>query len=280
MDREQIEYLPLDRIHSERQVREHFDDESIRALAESLKSVGQLQPIRVRLDAGRLVIVDGERRYRAAKALGWTTLAAIIEQKQLDEVAVVQRQYISNCHREDLTPLEKARAMATLVERTGWKVGELALRLGVSPAAVTRHLALLNLPPELQSKVATGKIAASAAYDLSRIEDPAEQQRCADDLEAGQLTRDGLSDRVKARAVAKGTGSTQANPRVKPAGRTTAELGGGRSVTITGPVNTFDDLIDILDALLAKCRKNRGTGMEIDTFLRMLKDQAKAPQAV
>lgn len=274
MTTEQIQNLPLERISAERQIRTHFDEEAIQGLAASLKLVGQLQPIRVRGDSGGFVIVDGERRYRAAQLLGWTTLAVIIEDKQLDEAEVVQRQYISNCQREDLGPLEKARAMATLVERTGWKVGELASRLGISPGMVTRQLALLKLPVDIQNKVAVGKIPASAAYELSRVADDAERQRLAEELESGRLTRDALSGRMKAIVGAKSSAAVPA----KQAGRVTAHLGAGRSVTVAGSVSGLEGLIEILEDLLAKCRRHRTTGVELGTFLRLLKDQTKSGQ--
>src|SRR4051794_38916321 len=99
------EDITLLAIRTARQVRESFD--GIDGLADTLSEVGQLHPIRVRKEGDYYLIVDGERRYRAAKQLGWKTISCIVEQKDLSAGEVTQRQLIANCQREDLKPLEK-----------------------------------------------------------------------------------------------------------------------------------------------------------------------------
>ena len=121
---EQIQYIPLDKIEVDPQVRKAFDEESIDGLVASLKVVGQLQPIRVRKVADKFRVVCGERRTRAARLAGLTTLAAIIEVRDLSEGEVLQRQIIENCQRENLCPIEKARGITRLMEvmnsNTNW----------------------------------------------------------------------------------------------------------------------------------------------------------------
>ena len=159
---EQIQYLPIGKIVCERQVRDHGDEASIRELASGLKEVGQLQPIRVRKVGDKYVVVDGERRFHAVSYAEFQTIAAIIETQDLDEGQIIHRQLIANCH-EELKPMEKARAIARLMEVTGWSASEAGKRLGMSNANVSRLLALLSLPPTIQKQVEDGVIPSSAA---------------------------------------------------------------------------------------------------------------------
>ncbi|MGE4003400.1 MAG: ParB/RepB/Spo0J family partition protein, partial [Planctomycetaceae bacterium] len=110
MNNEQIQYLPIDKIKAEPQVRETFSEETIRGLAESMKELDQLQPIRVRKNGDWFVIVDGARRYYAAKLIaGRQRIAAIVEADGVGEAETLHKQLVANCQREDLSPLEKAR---------------------------------------------------------------------------------------------------------------------------------------------------------------------------
>ncbi len=267
---EQIQHIPLDKIVANVQVRKVFDQESLDGMATSLKEVGQLQPCRVRRFGEKFMLVSGERRWRAAPMAGLTSLAVIIEGKDLCEGEVLQRQLIENVQREDLTPLEKATAIVELMKSTGWKAGEAATRLGISNASATRLLAMLTLPESIQNQVAAGLIPASAAYELSRVGDAGQQQELANQFAAGRLTRDGLAGAIKAQAK-----SVTKDPSVAT-GRATAQLGDGRTVTVVGHSLSLEGFIEILEELLGKARKVRPQGVELGTFIAMLKDQCKA----
>lgn len=269
MDTEQIQYLPLDRITAEVQVREQFELAALEGLAESLKAVGQLQPIRCRPSGDKFVIVDGERRYRAARMASMTTIAAIIEGKNLCEGEVLQKQLISAVQREDLAPLEKSKAISRLMAVTGWNASQTAGKLGMSNATVTRLLALLDLPDDLQQCVADGRIAPSSAYELSRITDTGQQSELARRLVSGRLTRDGLAGACKA-ARQKPDAKTSATPN-----RATALLGTGRSVTVAGPGLTLELFIAALEDALARARRVRTSGAELGTYLAMCRDQSR-----
>lgn len=270
MSNEQIQYLPLDKIKAERQVRETFSEETIRGLAESMTGLQQLQPIRVRKVGDEYVIVDGERRYRAAKLAGRPTIAAIVESKEVGEAETLHRQWVANCQREDLSPLEKARGLAKLMTLAGWSSTQAAAKLGLSNANVTRLLALLTLPQQIQDRVASGEIAASGAYELSRIDDPAKQADLATQMAEGRLTRDGVSG---ARKAAKRAATTE---RTGASTRATALLGAGRSVTVSCADMNLERFLETLEELVAKARKIRPRGIELPTFLKMLRDEAKA----
>lgn len=270
MVQEHVQYLPLNQIAVEQNVRTTFDDESLEGLLLSLKSVGQLQPIRVRKVGDRYVIVDGERRYRAARKLEMPTLAVIVEGKELGEGAVVLRQLVANVQREDLLPLEKAHAIRKLMAATQWNASETATRLGISNANVSRLLALLELPAEIQERVAAGEIPASAAYHLAKCHNPEQQADLAQQVASGKLTRDAL---VGARKAAR---RTQGDSPVSPVSRATAMLGINQSVTVAGRSLTLDDFIALLEECLTKARQSRTKGLALGTFLRMCKDTAHA----
>ena len=267
----QIQMILISSICIVKQVRTEFDEAALQGLADSLKNVGQQQPIRVLFREGRYFLIDGERRYRAAQLAGLEKLAAIVDTDDLNAAAIIERQLAANCQRADLGVLEKAHAIADLMELSGMKPGETAKRLGFSPATVSRLLALLKLPESIQAEVSRGTIPESAAYELSRVDDPGEQSRLAAELVQGRLTRDGLAGRRKSHR------HTVTCAERKSAGRVTAHLGQGRSVVVCGPLSGLEGLIELLEELLAKCRKARPSGVQLETFLKVLRDQSCQP---
>jgi ParB family chromosome partitioning protein len=152
------------------QPRKIFDDAELELLASSLKSAGQLEPIRVRYDAGqdRYVIVCGERRYRAAGRAGLRSLLAIVDDRDLQPDRLTHLQLVENALRVDLSPLESARAYDALMSTWNCTQQELAQRLSISESKVSRALALLHLPPSVQGDIAAGKVGAIAAVKQAR----------------------------------------------------------------------------------------------------------------
>lgn len=272
MSHEAIQYLPLERITVLPQVRQQIDEESLRGLAVTLKRIGQQSPIRIRRDGDRLIVVDGERRLMAAKLAGFSTIAVIIEERPLNAGEVTQRQLIANCQRKNLSPLEIAGAIAELIRETNWQYDEVAAELGFSPATVSRLLALLELPAPIQSQVAAGKIPASSAYQIARASDPQQQADLAEQVASGQLTRDALNGQMKRHKQSE----KEAPKGVVSPSRVTAALDGSRSVTVKGPGLTLESFIGWLEELLAKARKARPRGVELQAFIKMLKEQAQA----
>jgi ParB family chromosome partitioning protein len=269
---EKIEYLPLDKVEAASQVRKDFDEDSLRGLADSLLSIGQQQPIRVRRDGDVFVVVNGERRLRATRMTGVsTTIAAIVETHELDSVAVQQRQIIDNCQRDDLTPMEKSQAVKELMTQTGWTAAEAAAKLGFSRGTLSKLLALADLPESIQTQIREGIIPATAGYELARVTDAGQQAELAAKVATGELTRDGLSGIVKRRQSAQSTAKSERSKRVR------VDLGGSRSITVAGSgLDSLDTFIGWLEELLGKARKMRTRGLELGTFTRILKDEAKA----
>jgi ParB family transcriptional regulator, chromosome partitioning protein len=173
------------------QPRTEFDPDAIARLAESLKAHGQLQPISVRWsdDMGRYLIVTGERRWRAATLAGRPTVAAVILEGPHTESQILEMQLIENCLREDLQPIEQARAFRTLMDRNGWSAARLAEALHLTGATVSRALALLELPYTVQEAVDAGTLAPSVAYEVSKLDDPEAQREVAGRIVAEDLSR-------------------------------------------------------------------------------------------
>jgi ParB family chromosome partitioning protein len=129
------------------QPRRQFDDDTLAALAGSLQSRGMLQPILVRpMPGGTYELIAGERRWRAAQLAGIELIPALVRPR--DDAASLELALIENMAREDLNPVEEARACAALVEELGLSREEVGLRVGRSRVAVSNLLRLLDLPDE------------------------------------------------------------------------------------------------------------------------------------
>ena len=187
------------------QPRKEFTPEELADLAASLKARGQLQPIRVRWDegAGRWMVIAGERRFRAAQMAGLQTLVCIEATKPQSEDEILEDQLVENCVRADLKPVEQARAFRTLMDRRGWSYRQLGAALNLSSAHITRSMALLTLPVDLQEQVDSGVVPASAAAEVAKIEDDGARREIAGRLAAGQMTRDEAVREVR-QATARG----------------------------------------------------------------------------
>lgn len=216
------------------QPRTEFDPGALERLAESFRTHGQLQPITVRWseDMGRYLIVAGERRWRAATLAGRKSLAAVILDGAPDETTVLEMQLIENALREDLQPIEQARAFRTLMDRNGWTAARLAEALHLTGATVSRALALLDLPYTVQEAVASGELAPSIAYEVSKLEDPDAQREVADRIVSEGMTRDGAAEAVRraggGASKGKGRGVSKARKRTSR----TMKGAGGVKVTL------------------------------------------------
>jgi ParB family chromosome partitioning protein len=205
------------------QPRREFPEGPLEELAASLKTRGQLQPIRVRYVAAsdRWIIVAGERRYRAALMAGLASLMAIEAKGDPDPDDVLEDQLVENLLRDDLKPIEQARAFKALIDRRGWTYRQLSERLSVSTGSISRALALLTLPEDLQRQVEDETIPASAAAELAKIEDDAERREIVGKIASGEMTRDETVAAVresKARSTVepRARGAKGRGPKAKP----------------------------------------------------------------
>ncbi len=149
---------------ADEQSRKHFDKESLQQLADNLQQHGQLQPCRVRWDSDRGVsrLIAGERRYRAAKLAELLTLDCIVVENA-DDKRALRENILENAQRQDLQPVEGARAFRDLMESEGWSGAEMARKIQVNPTTVTRALKLLTLPEEVQQKIDEGELSPAEA---------------------------------------------------------------------------------------------------------------------
>ncbi|MCL2419738.1 MAG: ParB/RepB/Spo0J family partition protein [Conexibacteraceae bacterium] len=145
---EELRELPIELILANpRQPRRQFDEESLLALAESIRSRGVIQPVLVRpVAGGRYELVAGERRWRAAQMAELDTIPAVV--RHHDDADSLELAVIENMAREDLNPVEEARACAALVEELGLTREEVGLRVSRSRVAVSNLMRLLDLPDE------------------------------------------------------------------------------------------------------------------------------------
>jgi ParB family chromosome partitioning protein len=179
-----------------RQPRTIFDEDALNELIASIKEIGILQPPVVRkVSEGRYELIMGERRLRAAKAAGLTTIPVIIRQTPDNEL--LREALIENIHRSQLNPLEEAAAYAGLLTDFGCTHDELATKLGRSRPLISNMLRLLNLPPTVQRKVAAGVISAGHARALLGLSDEKEIEKLAN-----RIVAEGLSVRATEEIVA------------------------------------------------------------------------------
>lgn len=193
------------------QPRTEFSEEALRRLAESIRSHGQLAPIRVRWsdELVKWVIIAGERRWRATKLAGLSAIACYFETDNMPSSHILEQQIIENLLREDLKPLEQAKAFAFLMELNGWNGKQVAERLCVPASQVSRALALLRLPDDVRQRVDAGEISSRAAYELSKLEDHRQQRHLADQAASGKLTHVETAQLVRQRLGKRRTQSHQ-----------------------------------------------------------------------
>jgi ParB family transcriptional regulator, chromosome partitioning protein len=171
------------------QPRKRFDEDALQALAESVKERGVLQPVLVRPRAGGTYeLVAGERRWRAAQIAGLQTLPALVQKR--DDSQSLEVALIENMAREDLNPIEAARAVAALVEELGLTREEVGRRVGRSRVAVSNLLRLLDLPDEALALVEDGSLTEGHGRALLMADDHADRRRIARSaVEAGWSVR-------------------------------------------------------------------------------------------
>ena len=160
------------------QPRTEFDEEALSELAASIKAIGIVQPITVRaVEEGKYEIIAGERRFRASKLAGLSTIPAYIRKTEDDSLLVLA--LIENIQREDLNPIEEAQAYKRLLTEFHLKQDEVAERVSKSRAAVTNSIRLLKLNEDVQRMVVDEMISTGHARALLAVENPEEQYNLA-----------------------------------------------------------------------------------------------------
>jgi ParB family transcriptional regulator, chromosome partitioning protein len=247
----ELAQVPLDQIHpSPRQPRRRFDHEATAALADSVRSQGLVQPVVVRSRAaGGYELIAGERRWRAAREAGLETIPAVVRETGDRDALLLG--LVENVAREQLTPVEEARAYALLLDEFELGLGEIAERVGRSKPAVSNRMRLLDLPEDVLAMLERGELTEGHARAVLAVPDHGERRRLA-----REIVRRGLSVR-EAERLARWAGARRkprrAGIRVDPVladrVRTAAELLTGRPVRVRSNrlEITFTDEVELAE---------------------------------
>jgi ParB family transcriptional regulator, chromosome partitioning protein len=197
---EELRQLPVDLIEpNPRQPRTSIEDESLVALADSIRTRGVLQPVLVRpLVGGRYELIAGERRWRAARLAELETIPAVVRRR--DDTESLELAVIENMAREDLNPVDEARACAALVDELGLSREEVGLRVGRSRVAVSNLIRLLELPDEALEILERGFLTEGHGRALLLTDDHAERRRLARAAVDGRWSVRELETRARAAA--------------------------------------------------------------------------------
>ena len=190
-----------------KQPRTIFDSEALHELAASIKELGILQPPVVRkVGENKYELIMGERRYRAAKLAGLTTIPVIIRETNDNEL--LREALVENIHRSNLNSLEEAAAYNQMLTDFGFTHDELASKLGKSRPVITNTLRLLNLPPSVQKRLAAGTLSAGHARALLGLANADEMERLAN-----KIINEGLSVRATEELIALGSAGTKVSTK-------------------------------------------------------------------
>lgn len=176
------------------QPRRVFEDNSLQELSASIREHGVLCPILVRIKgAGTFRLIAGERRFRAAKLAGLSTIPAVIHSGDETTVDVLSKQLVENLQRADLSAMERALAIGQLRDALAISVRDIAQKLGVSKSYVQRSLDILSLPDDLQAALIQGAPESKITI-LGRLADKAQRAKLLEELD--ELTREELEFEV------------------------------------------------------------------------------------
>lgn len=155
------------------QPRTEFNEEALEELADSIRQLGLIQPITVKRDGEKYIIISGERRWRASERAGLEQIPAYI--REVDDTTLHAMALVENIQREDLNAIEISLGMQRLVEECGLTQEALAERLGKKRSTVANYLRLLNLPEEIQFAIKSGLISMGHAKAIAAVESKAKQ---------------------------------------------------------------------------------------------------------
>jgi ParB family chromosome partitioning protein len=191
-----LSQIPVDEMHpNARQPRRKFEAEATSGLADSIRAQGMLQPVVVRpRAAGGYELIAGERRWRAAREAGVASVPAIV--READDRDSLLLALVENVAREDLSPVEEARAYAVLIDEFGLSLGEVAERVGRSKPSVSNRIRLLELPNDVLGMVERGQLTEGHARAVLAVPDHEDRRRLAQ-----KIVREGLSVRSAERAA-------------------------------------------------------------------------------
>lgn len=190
-------------VANQRQPRNVFEEESLGALTDSIREVGVLQPVLVRsTGGGEFELIAGERRWRAARRAGLSTIPAI--ERDVEDLGSLEQAVVENLHRADLNPLEEAAAYQHLIDDFNLTQDQVAQRVGKSRSSIANLLRLFQLPPSVQKAVGEGLLSAGHAKVLLSTPDRAYQEQLAKRIVSDDLSVRATEDLIAQRAELEG----------------------------------------------------------------------------
>ena len=245
--------IPVERVlPNPAQPRLSYEEDGLSELADSIREHGVLQPILVRALGAEFELVAGERRWRASRLVGRSTIPAIVS--ELDERGALEVSIIENLQREDLSPLDEANMYRRMTAELGYTVRSLAQKIGKDKGYVENRLRIADAPPEIRELVSLRRDTLSHAYELMKIPDQRTRSRLARKVAAGELSLAKLRRRVDSR-----NGTHEETPERVP---------GPRRKTAAGTFHDADDGDDSL--MVAKSR----LADAVDGLVGLLRQQA------
>jgi ParB family transcriptional regulator, chromosome partitioning protein len=269
-DAQELREIPTDMIApNPHQPRRGFDEESLLALAESIRVRGVLQPVLVRpLPAGTYELIAGERRWRAAALAELVTIPALV--RHHDDAGSLEVALIENMAREDLNPIDEARACAALTEELGLSREEVGQRVGRSRVAVSNLIRLLDLPDEAIDLITAGQLSEGHGRALLTAPENADRRRLARQAVDGRWSVRELEVRARGGRPPASAGRSRRSPGLHPDQEAaileindTLEAAFGRDVEVTATAGgyrahlSFDSVEEAVDL----ARRLRATAM-------------------
>jgi ParB family chromosome partitioning protein len=253
-----LAHLPVDAIHANpRQPRRRFEPEATTGLASSIREQGLLQPVVVRpRPEGGYELIAGERRWRAAREAGIDSVPALV--READDRETLLLALVENVAREQLSPVEEARAYAALIDEFELSLGDVAAKVGRSKPSVSNRLRLLELPEEVLWMVARGELSEGHARAVLALPDHADRKKLAK-----RIVRDGMSVRSAEKAAQDGgaarrpRAATRIDPALAERARAAAEhvtgmkarVSAGKLELLFGDEVGLEELVETLESL-------------------------------
>lgn len=263
---QQIIKVPVAQCDYPSQPRSRLDPDYCRSLGENMLAHGQKVPVIGYWRGNKFILGDGGCRLNGARQVGMTELLALDLGKEPTRLELLVAQASIDLHRQHLPAIDRARLFQSICKEQGCTARHLAGVLHVSEALISRSLALLQLPDELQRQVNEGTLDAGRGYLLSQEADPDRQRQLA--AQAGSLSREEL-----ARHVGKRKRDSAPQVRVK---RIAVPLPCGVNIVASGQKLSLNEFIDALGDALKAAKKARDEGLDATTFVKVMTDKSKA----
>lgn len=249
------------------QPRRNIIDSSVKDLSDNLRLHGQICPILVIRKGTKLIIVDGERRWRAMKLAGAHSIRIIVLESVPPPSEMLKLQILANCQRRDLNAMELSDQYVNLMREDKLSATELATTLSRSKSHTSEVLSLQDLPDPIKELVRVEKIGLTKAAQIARLPKE-EQEGIASLVASGELNRSQLGRKA----------SRNANNVEKGVKRVSLELAEATINLVGKCALSLDQILDVFEKLIRECKRARTQGLDVSTLASILRDRAQAKE--